>query len=127
FSQASVVVRLTGMQLQKAAAWAQILSLVPGAYCAYAAWVTLHLSVPQSGVPAAGRPPAPFNLRITSVPVNSTAVQIAFGAFVGLIVLGGVLALTSRRERVKSEKAGNIAVATSDRSADLKSPAMNIV
>jgi hypothetical protein len=89
---------LWSMDLQKAANIAQVLSLAPGGYCAYAAWVALHAQQQQALAPVTGAvlTPTPY--------VNSTALLIAFGAFVALLALAVALTVWSwtARRRVSS-------------------------
>jgi hypothetical protein len=73
------------MDLQRAANVSQILSLVPGFYSAYAAWLSLRGSAASA---AAG---------VWWPPVSDTGVLIAFGAFSALVVLGGILRLLSAK------------------------------
>ncbi len=63
------------IDLQKAANLSTVLLVIPGCYCAYAAWEGLHPAVAGSD-------------QVTAVTlVNPTAVLLAIGALVGLSVL----------------------------------------
>lgn len=91
------------MDLQKAAGLAQVLSLVPGGYCAYAAWVSLHPQRSATGAVPAGW----FGL---GVPLpTSTSVVLALGAFLGLAVFGLIFGAQSwRRSRASTKAAESV-------------------
>lgn len=90
FPRRTVSLRLLGMDLQRAANIAQILSLVPAVYGAYATW-TLNRAQPVAHTPADSERLLPL--------INSTGLLVAFGAFVALVALSAVLAGLSWRQR----------------------------
>lgn len=73
------------MDLNKAAHIAQMLSIFPGVYCAYAAWVSLH--------PTPAIPPSPGGGAPVTVGTTPTGFLVALGAFGALLVLGIILGL----------------------------------
>jgi hypothetical protein len=67
------------VKIEKTAALANIIALVPGAYCAYASWELLHPAVAATSTPVA------------QAPVNLTAVLVSLLSAVGLVVLAAIL------------------------------------
>lgn len=82
------------LDLSKASHIAQILSLLPGGYCAYAAWLTLHPGHPAA-VLGSQLPAVPASGEYMSL-ITSTGVLVAFGAFVALLAVGVILGIVSR-------------------------------
>jgi hypothetical protein len=81
------------MDFQRPANIAQVLSLIPGAYCAYAAYITLR-TFPAQSVPPPGL--------VVTGGASGTLVLVAFGAFVALLVIGLIFAgLATTRPKPK--------------------------